>query len=105
MPGGDRTGPAGLGPMTGRAAGHCAGYPVAGFVNLSPRRGFWGWGRGGGRGRRRWFRGTVWPYEAPVDPTITEEQELETLKAEAEDFEGALKGIKKRIEELEAQSK
>jgi len=30
MPGGDGTGPAGMGPMTGRAAGYCAGYPVPG---------------------------------------------------------------------------
>jgi hypothetical protein len=33
MPGGDRTGPAGAGPMTGRAAGYCAGYGVPGYVN------------------------------------------------------------------------
>ena len=33
MPRGDGTGPAGLGPMTGRAAGYCAGYPVPGFMN------------------------------------------------------------------------
>jgi len=33
MPFGDGTGPAGMGPMTGRAAGHCAGYPVPGYMN------------------------------------------------------------------------
>jgi len=33
MPRGDGTGPAGLGPMTGRAAGFCAGYPVPGYMN------------------------------------------------------------------------
>ena len=33
MPFGDGTGPAGLGPMTGRAAGFCAGYPVPGYMN------------------------------------------------------------------------
>jgi len=33
MPRGDRTGPMGLGPMTGRAAGYCAGYPTPGFMN------------------------------------------------------------------------
>jgi hypothetical protein len=33
MPRGDGTGPAGLGPMTGRAAGFCAGYPVPGYLN------------------------------------------------------------------------
>ena len=36
MPGGDRTGPMGFGPMTGRAAGHCAGYPTPGFANSIP---------------------------------------------------------------------
>jgi len=33
MPRGDGTGPAGMGPMTGRAAGYCAGYPVPGYMN------------------------------------------------------------------------
>ena len=33
MPAGDGTGPMGMGPMTGRAAGYCAGYPVPGFMN------------------------------------------------------------------------
>jgi hypothetical protein len=34
MPYGDGTGPAGIGPMTGRAAGFCAGYSVPGYMNL-----------------------------------------------------------------------
>jgi hypothetical protein len=42
MPAGDGTGPVGLGPMTGRAAGYCAGYRVPGFMNPVPGRGFWG---------------------------------------------------------------
>ena len=33
MPLGDGTGPAGMGPMTGRAAGYCVGYPVPGYLN------------------------------------------------------------------------
>jgi hypothetical protein len=33
MPFGDGTGPAGLGPMTGRAAGFCAGYPIPSYMN------------------------------------------------------------------------
>ena len=41
MPRGDRTGPAGMGPMTGRAAGYCAGYAAPGFMNPGPV-----WGRG-----------------------------------------------------------
>jgi hypothetical protein len=43
MPFGDGTGPAGLGPMTGRAAGFCAGYPVPGYMNPAVGRvGFYG---------------------------------------------------------------
>jgi hypothetical protein len=33
MPRGDGTGPGGLGPMTGRAAGFCAGYPAPIYMN------------------------------------------------------------------------
>ncbi len=33
MPGGDGTGPWGFGPMTGRGAGFCAGFPVPGYMN------------------------------------------------------------------------
>jgi len=42
MPFGDGTGPMGLGPMTGRAAGYCAGYPVPGYMNPYPGYGYWG---------------------------------------------------------------
>jgi hypothetical protein len=81
MPGGDRTGPAGFGPMTGRGAGFCAGYPVPGFMNPAWGRGGggWGWGRGGGgaggwrhrhgyyaTGLPGWQRSFVgWPGYAP----------------------------------------
>ena len=119
MPGGDRTGPAGLGPMTGRAAGYCAGNPGPGFSNPIPGRGFGG--RGGGRGRGRgWGRSWGWPgwggymgypafggdlpYGAPVAQAITKDQELEALKGQAEYFQEALDGIRKRIEELQDQS-
>ena len=65
MPGGDRTGPAGYGPMTGRGFGYCAGSPTPGFTR-GWGRGF-GWGRGRGRG---WGRGWgAWggdyPYPYP----------------------------------------
>jgi len=43
MPFGDGTGPAGMGPMTGRAAGFCAGYPTPGYMNpVTGRAGFYG---------------------------------------------------------------
>jgi len=126
MPGGDGTGPGGMGPMTGRAAGFCAGYPVPGYANPVGGRGMgMGWGRGWGRGRGfGWGRagyglpaygssvnpyaygGTVNPYaygSVPFAPTIAPQQELDGLKGQAEYLEDALDGIKKRIEELESQ--
>jgi hypothetical protein len=45
LPGGNGTGPLGLGPLTGRKAGFCAGYTAPGYQNPLP--GF-GWGRGTG---------------------------------------------------------
>ncbi len=56
MPGGDRTGPLGLGPRTGRGLGYCSGYGRPGFMTrFFGRFGFAGrgWGRGAGRGRGR----------------------------------------------------
>jgi len=45
MPFGNGTGPAGLGPMTGRAAGFCAGFPMPGYMNPAMgRAGFYGAG-------------------------------------------------------------
>ncbi len=38
MPFGDGTGPSGMGPMTGRAAGFCTGYPMPGYRNTSSAR-------------------------------------------------------------------
>jgi len=125
MPGGDGTGPGGMGPMTGRAAGFCAGYPVPGYANPVGGRGMgMGWGRGGGWGRRNWFYatglpgwqragygmpaygGAVNPYAyggVPFAPGLTAQQELDGLKGQAEYLEDSLDGIKKRIEELESQ--
>ena len=49
MPFGDGTGPRGMGPMTGRGAGFCAGFGRPGFANpMRGRRGFgfgFGWRR------------------------------------------------------------
>ena len=121
MPGGDGTGPGGMGPMTGRAAGFCAGYPAPGYVNSVGGRGMgmgWGRGRGGGFGRGRgfgWGRAgygfpaygsAVNPYAyggAPFTPTVAPQQELDSLKVQAEYLEDSLDGIKKRIEELDSQ--
>ncbi|MBN1350825.1 DUF5320 domain-containing protein [candidate division KSB1 bacterium] len=119
MPRGDRTGPAGMGPMTGRAAGYCAGYAVPGYANPIPGRGagFGGGGRGfggGGRGWRNMYYATGLPGwmrfatspTAPYAPQayapqMTAEQEIDYLKNQAEYFQKGLEEIKKRIDELE----
>lgn len=127
MPAGDGTGPAGMGPMTGRAAGYCAGYGVPGFANPGFGRGFRGrgggwWGRGG-RGRRNWFHATgtpgwaraSWGMPAWGAPPVgyasgsfagapTSQQELDGLKAQAEHLESVLQDIHQRIEELHAET-
>ncbi len=82
MPLGDGTGPMGYGPMTGRAAGYCAGYGMPGYMNPVPGGGWgmgrgwgrgFGWGRGRGRGwgrgrgfgrGRGWGRGFGWGFGA-----------------------------------------
>jgi len=113
MPRGDGTGPAGMGPMTGRGAGFCAGYSTPGYMN--PASGFGrGWGRGWGRGFGRgagWGRPWAAPYAAPAyapgqvpyAAAPTREQELDMLKGQAQGFETALSEIQSRIGELEAQ--
>jgi len=107
MPFGDRTGPAGLGPMTGRAAGFCAGYPVPGYINPVGGRGYWG--RGGGR--RNWYYATGLPGWAragfpaygsvPGMTTVPPENELADLKEQSRFLQNTLDEISKRIEELE----
>jgi hypothetical protein len=109
MPRGDGTGPAGMGPLTGRAAGYCAGYGMPGYANPwgGRMRGAFGWGRG-----RFWGYGGFWgqpygysPYGyAPYGVQYSAEQEKDTLQSQVEFFEGQIEGLKKRIEELESES-
>lgn len=118
MPGGDRTGPMGMGPMTGRGAGFCAGYGVPGFMNRAFGAGFLGRGRGGGRGWRNMFYATGLPGwmraagggmagaagAAGSAPALTPEQEIHTLKQQAEQAANVLESIRQRISELEAKA-
>ncbi len=111
MPGGDRTGPAGLGPMTGRAAGFCAGYGVPGYMN-PVGGGFWGGGRGrgGGRGWRHWYYATGLPgrarggygFGAAVGPTAPAASEIDVLKQQAEFLQNSLNQVNQRIQEIES---
>jgi hypothetical protein len=116
MPRGDGTGPMGMGPMTGRAAGYCAGYGVPGFTNPYGGRGLgMAWGRGGGRGMgMAWRRGrgrgpaggwgfapapSAGPYAVP-EPTA--EQELAALRDQADWLKQQMDAVHTRIQELQS---
>lgn len=100
MPGGDGTGPAGMGAMTGRAAGFCAGWGATGFANNLPGRGL---GMGYGRGRRFLGRGFgrggygrgFFTY------SLDSESEKRVLKSQADALHSELEFIKKRLSEIE----
>lgn len=116
MPWGDRTGPWGLGPMTGRRAGYCAGFPVPGFMN----RAWWGafrrfWG-GFGRGWRHmyyatglpgWLRGGWWaaPFPGAVPPLKEAVPEVEVLKQQASLLVKHLQAIRAQIDALQQQKR
>ncbi len=104
MPRGDRTGPMGAGPMTGRAAGFCAGNTAPGYANFGGGRGRgMGFGRGGGGGRgfgRGFGRGWGWPV-AGVGAPPTGDQELAVLKQQAQQLKADMELIQSRIQELE----
>ena len=97
MPAGDRTGPGGMGPMSGKASGHCVEQQAPWYANTGCDSGM---GRGFGRGRGRRFRGGSTGLSAAV-PAETREQELEQLKRQAEYFKAAGEGISARIKEIE----
>ena len=102
MPGGDQTGPSGRGPMTGRAAGYCAGHSEPGFVKPSPGYGR-GLGRGWGRGRGFWWRGTApEPYYITAPSTAEVKTYLENM---VKDLEEEIKAIKERIQGLSEEKK
>ena len=115
MPAGDRTGPLGMGPMTGRGAGYCAGFAVPGYMNPTPglgrgmERGM-GFGRGrgggGGRGWRHWYYATGLPFWArtgmPFVADAPPDAEARTLRVQAEQMEKTLEDIRRRLAEIEA---
>lgn len=119
MPFGDGTGPMGLGPMTGRRMGYCAGFSTPGFMNPYFGRGFWGRGFGMGRGFGRMYWMGFNPYylnyygypyyptppqNYPAYPQAAEfspEDEKEILKQQAEMLKRQLQDIQNRIDILE----
>jgi hypothetical protein len=115
MPRGDKTGPMGMGPMTGRRAGLCRGNAVPGYVSSGGGRpfgmggGFFGF-RGRGRGFRnmfyatglpRWLRFPLSGTYPQTETNYSKEDEIRNLKARAEHLNGSLAAINKRLGEIE----
>ena len=113
IPRGNRTGPRGLGPRTGRGLGYCSGFETPGYTK-GPGMGL-GRGYGGGRGWRGGGWGYSWratpepfyypsdtpPYPVPLSPVDESkylEQTLINLKKE-------ITVIEKRLEELVQEKK
>ena len=92
MPRFDRTGPEGMGPMTGRGMGYCAGFTPA-----YPRRG--GFNRMGmafRHGWRRWHR-PGWDWAPENEP----EDEISWLQQEERFLQKQLNALQERLKSLE----
>lgn len=128
MPAGDRTGPWGMGPRTGRGMGYCSGTAQPGYRTAGPGLGFGrgygrgfgrglGLGRGFGRGRGMGrflpfmapWAGCPWgyPYPAPAPygaaapgtyPLSASEEEI--LAEEAAALEAELDRVRQRLGEV-----
>jgi len=115
MPGGDRTGPLGQGPGTGRTFGYCYGFDTPGYTKGPGRgmgRGFgyeramgrntergvsFGYCRGRGFGTQ--YQGYI-PGHQGISP-MSKEDEIKLLKSEADVLKRSQKEIEKRLGELE----
>ena len=111
MPGGDGTGPMGMGPMTGGGRGFCVA-PADGLRTRPFGRRFFGRGGGRGRGYRNMYYATGLPgwgragYGYPAfgmgyAPEIPEKEEAVMLKEEAAFLAEELKAIQERLAALE----
>lgn len=107
MPRGDGTGPMGMGPMTGRGSGFCAGFVAPGYVNPGMGYGI-GFGRGRGFRRMQYYTGmSAWnpsgynAYAGAYRPVVDEK---EYLNNQAELLEDQLQQLKKRLRELNGEN-
>jgi hypothetical protein len=113
MPRGDRTGPSGMGPSTGRGMGFCTGNNQPGFASNFGGRGFGGSGFGRGWRNRNFAAGNPrWATQmpeyypnVPAEPMqqMSTEQEIEMLKTESQNLQKSMENIEKRLAELTAE--
>lgn len=108
MPSGDRTGPEGTGPRTGRGLGYCNGNNSPGYTRGIPRggggfgRGYGrglgrGFGRGLGRSRHRIYFPPIEKINSVIVPNEDEKSYLETVLSNLEE---EIKQVKDRLQNL-----
>ncbi len=108
MPGGDGTGPNGMGPMTGGGRGFCA-VPVSAGGRPFAGRMFGGRGRGyrhcfyatGLPGWMRLQRGL--PAFGDFGGTVSKEDEVTMLKSQADFLKQQIEEVQRRIQAIEGQ--
>lgn len=105
MPDGDRSGPLGMGPGSGRGAGFCAGHGMPGYANPRPGR-VMGRGRGGGRGGGRWIEGRGGDWGAGWRARFGRWGfgEADSTGETGDTLRGELEEMRSRLEELEKRS-
>ncbi len=97
MPAGDRNGPLGQGPMTGRRMGFCSGLNFGDFGGRFAGRGF-------GRGRGMGFRRASMPVQQDYPIQTSNENEAEILRMQAQELKATLTSIEERLGQLEKNS-
>jgi hypothetical protein len=105
MPGFDRSGPMGAGPMTGGGFGLCGGRVDAGRASLGLGRGFrGGFGRGAGFGGNLRYRARGWGFgpldRGPAGPA----DEKTILEAQVAGLRSELEVLQRRLADLTARA-
>ncbi len=112
MPRGDRRGPNGMGPMTGRGAGFCSGSNAPGYMSgavggygMGVGRGFGGRhnGFGAGYGAGRGYGMAAVPYAVPMAPVAGYSKEAETgyIENEVSFLKEQLKTLEGRLSDMQ----
>ncbi len=101
MPGLDRSGPMGAGPMTGGRGG--VGGRAGGPTDMPVYGGGYGYGRGRGYGFGPAYGGAPYPQAYGTGYPASKSDEMEVLRADAEAMRQSLDAIQRRLTELEKQ--
>lgn len=113
MPRGDRRGPDGAGPMTGRGLGYCSGNDQPGFTaDEAPQgasRGFrngkgrgrgMGYGRAAGRSRGSYYAPAAENEREDFNSQESKDREITRLENIANTLSSELEIVKNKIDEL-----